>query len=137
MAPTVNAQRPIPAPAGLLPELVEVIGRAATSKLIEAFGGTRLYVPRSIGVHHPIAVKLGMRAAAQLADRFGLTSIDLPNPNLRRQRALDAARSGTMTRAQVALAFGYTERGVYKMLAKAGIEMPEDQADERQRRLFG
>ncbi len=45
-------------------DLAEVIGEAATTKLIESLGGTRIYVPRSIGPHHPITQAIGPKAAA-------------------------------------------------------------------------
>lgn len=100
-------------------ELAEVIGEAAVTKLIEALGGTRTFVPRKIGVHHPIGVAIGAKAAALLAERFAGTSLDLPKAHYRRQRALETAlnRPEGMTVKDVALSFDYTERMIYKMLA--------------------
>lgn len=98
-------------------ELEQVIGRVAVTRLIEKFGGTRVYVPRTMTVHHDLAEALGMKAAAMLSREYPLEWIELPKPHRRRKRALDAALSGEMTVREVALSFDYTERMIYKMLA--------------------
>lgn len=112
-------------------DLAEILGQAATTRLIEALGGTRVYVPRTIGVHHPIAQAIGVKAAALLAESHGTMWLDLPKPHLRRARALEAALSGAMLIKEVALSFDYTERMIYKMLAdhRAAQGAKDDQPD--------
>lgn len=116
----MNASRPIAASRDLQEELAEVIGQANVDKLIEHFGGTRTYVPRTVGTHAPLAVVLGLRAALRLCEFFHGRALDLPKAHLRRQRALETAleRPEGMTIKDVALAFDYTERQIYKMLAE-------------------
>ncbi|MEO6217738.1 MAG: hypothetical protein ABIO86_17045 [Sphingomonas sp.] len=118
----MNGQRRAYATGAVQDDLADVIGQAATTRLIEALGGTRIYVPRTCGVHHPITVAIGVKAAAMLVQTYTSMWLDLPKPHLRRARALEAAlaaRNGDseMTIAEVALSFDYTERWIYQMLA--------------------
>lgn len=103
-----------------LDEIAQVIGQEAVDLLIERMGGTKTYIPRTIGVHSPIAVIIGSRRAAKLAEFFHMRWLDLPKAHLRRQRALETALDlpDGMTLKDVALAFDYTERGLYKILER-------------------
>ena len=57
-------------------ELTALIGRGQTEKLVRAFGGTRLYVPRA---RHPdLEPLIGERAHARLVARFGGERIEVP-----------------------------------------------------------
>ncbi|AJP73151.1 hypothetical protein [Sphingomonas hengshuiensis] len=117
-------------------QLAADIGWAATEKLIEMLGGTRIFVPRAIGVHHPIAVAIGAKAASLLAAKHAGATFDLPKAHYRRERALQTAlnRPEGMTIADVAIAFDYTERWIYKMLEQHAAQQ---EAEDLQGRLFG
>lgn len=113
----MNAYSPIGPSGALVDELGQVIGPAAVTRLCEALGGTKIYVPRMIGHNHPIAAAIGIKAAALLAEHYYGTQIDLPKAHARRARVLELARSGQMTIAEAARACDYTERRVYQLLA--------------------
>ena len=69
----MNATRRRNPVAGVLPpklaELVDEIGFPATLKLVEKWGGIRLYVPLedNLSAEHPIAKEIGFEVARKLA----------------------------------------------------------------------
>ncbi len=110
-------------------DIAAVIGARNLTRLCEAFGGTKIYVPRLIAASHPISHTIGHKDASVFADNFHGIVIDLPKAHVRRQRVLELARSGTMTVAEAARACDYTERRVYQLLAA-------DRQDDGQLDLF-
>lgn len=59
-----------------LADLIELIGREETVRLIEAYGGGRLYVPRA---RHPdLDPLLGSSAHARLVSRYGGERLEIP-----------------------------------------------------------
>lgn len=98
-----------------LADLAEAIGDELATKLADAFGGTRQYVPRNIGEHHPLAAVLGIEGAARLAAWAGGGSIDVPKRNQRKHEALSLLSKGALTIAQIAVQTSYTERHVYRL----------------------
>ncbi|MCW3835994.1 hypothetical protein ACFQ1E_08080 [Sphingomonas canadensis] len=117
----MNVHRPANERRELLDEIAAVIGQANVDKLIERLGGSKVYVPKLMPANHEIAVVIGLRAATRLSEYFHLRYLDLPKAHARRQRALDAALNPPdgMTLAQIALAYDYTERHLYRMIAAA------------------
>ncbi|MDF7776892.1 hypothetical protein P1X14_16665 [Sphingomonas sp. AOB5] len=132
----MNFARPNTERRQLLDEIAQVIGQEAVDLLISRLGGSCTYIPRSLGVHSPIAVIIGAKRAAKLAEFFHGRVLDLPKAHHRRQRALETALDlpDGMTLKDVALSFDYTERGLYKMLEKHKKELAENR---RQHELFG
>ena len=120
-----------------LRELVDLIGLAATLKLVEHFGGLiSLYVPREIEAHHPIAVALGITAARKLSSHYGtdcLRNIPRCVNGLRRIRDAEirARRESGESAAKLALAFGLTERQIWTILAEE-----RNAGDDKQAALF-
>ncbi|HJW81968.1 MAG TPA: Mor transcription activator family protein [Acidiferrobacterales bacterium] len=119
-----------------LRDVVELIGLAATLKLVEHFGGLiALYVPRDIEPEHPIAVAIGITAARKLAAHYGtdcLRNIPRCVAGLRRIRDAEIHRRHKIeSAARLALAFGLTERQIWMILAeiRAGT-------DDKQSALF-
>ncbi|MBM3929089.1 MAG: hypothetical protein FJ335_11635, partial [Sphingomonadales bacterium] len=72
-------------------ELGQLIGQPLVVKLCEALGGAKIYIPRQIGPSHPIAVAIGVKAAAIVADHYYGTQIDLPKAHARRARMIELA----------------------------------------------
>lgn len=74
----------------ILQDLVELIGLPLTMKLVEAHGGTRLFVPkRDVAEDHPLARLLGSEAAQKLIEAYGGEEhFDIPFG----ERALKAVR---------------------------------------------
>lgn len=115
-----------PARSSVFQEVASAIGRESARKLIEAFGGTALFVPKTIGPKHPIAKAIGAEAAKLLSTYFHGTELALPVSRIRREQV--KSLGGELTRQQIALKTGYSERQVYRILG--------NQADPSQGDLF-
>ncbi|MFO1417663.1 MAG: hypothetical protein U1E83_03235, partial [Methylotetracoccus sp.] len=50
--------------------IAQVIGPELTDRMMQAYGGCRLYVPSQPDKTHPIARVIGIEAARLMADRF-------------------------------------------------------------------
>ncbi|MFN7400338.1 MAG: hypothetical protein ACK5SX_15075 [Sandaracinobacter sp.] len=111
-------------------DLAPVVGAEAARELMTALAGRMMYVPRTVGPHHPIAVAIGPEKAAIFCEYFFGQRIDFPVAPAKRRRILDLA-SGGMSIPQIATQLLVSERFVYKVLAEAR------EADTRQHRLFG
>ncbi len=96
-------------------ELVGAIGERAATMLAQRFGGTSLYVPRTIGEHHPIAVAVGGAAAAALSSWAGGSAVSIPKQTELRARVI-ALRRRALTIVQIARETNYSERHVYRLL---------------------
>lgn len=97
------------------PELQDLIGETAFVRLAEAFGGTRLYVPQSMGPDHAIVAAIGA-AAAVLAERMAPDVIHVPlarEARARHYRGVDG-----LSNDRIALALGMTESGIRKLFQR-------------------
>ncbi len=117
----------------ILQEIAELIGLPATLKLVKAYGGTRLYVPKRFDPDHPIVKLIGHELAARLFERFGgQDQFDVPKAMIAVKAARDATiraqRRDGYTHARLAVLHGITERQVRNILG------PE--VDDRQIGLF-
>lgn len=135
----MNAARKTNPAAELLPpklaELVEEIGFPATLKLVEKWGGIRLYVPLEgrLSSEHPIAKELGLDVALKLA-RTHSEWLEVP----RAARYLRGVRDKIIREAydetsitRLARRFGMTRRNVFYIV---GRDAPDESA---QQDLFG
>jgi hypothetical protein len=115
----MNAQTP--SSSSVYREIASAIGAVSARRLIEALGGQRLYIPAAIDADHEIAKAIGTEPAESLASFFHGTWMSLPMPRSiigpRAVREL-AQREPELTRAQIALRTGYTERQVYRILGE-------------------
>lgn len=109
-------------------EVASAIGAESARQLIEAFGGTRIFVPRQIGLDHEIAKAIGRDAAERMASLFHGATLTLPISSRRRRRVLELQAQGK-TRQEIARQSGYHERQVYRILG--------EEKDARQGDLFG
>jgi hypothetical protein len=121
-------------PASLL-QIVALIGLEAALKLVKAYGGVRLYVPKKIDADHPLVELIGYPAARALAAEFGgQPHFDIPKCEaaLReaRNRQIRQDRAMGHSIRELALKYRLTERGIEKILG-AGLLR-----DERQAELF-
>jgi hypothetical protein len=55
----------------VLREFIDVASLRATLLIVEAYGGTRLQVPKELDADHPLARLVGLQEARQIARRFG------------------------------------------------------------------
>lgn len=118
-----------------LREVVDLIGLAATLKLVEHFGGrTQLYVPREIEPDHPIVQAIGITAARKLATVYGADTLrNIPRcaEGLRRIRNTEIRARRGESAATLALAYGLTERQIWTIRTE-----DDEGADARQAALF-
>ena len=116
MQPRANADELPP----MLADLATTIGTAATLKLLDRFGGTRLYVPGRVGDEHPLVFAIGKEAADKLVAVYGRERIDVPRASEMWRASRDADirdryRAGE-TAAELARYYQVTERTIYRIL---------------------
>lgn len=102
-----------------LAELASAIGEPLALALSQRFGGTRLYVPRTISDGHPICVALGREGAKRLAAYAGGGELSVPKQAARRARVIALHSLGALTMSQIALETAYSERHVYRLVRDA------------------
>lgn len=104
-----------------LAQIAEVIGVAATMKLVDALGGTEIYVPRNPSSKHALSRVLRATDAELLAAEFSGQRLHIPRLAGRALASRDAAirldRQSGMTTIQLALKYGISERQVRRSLA--------------------
>lgn len=125
-----------------LEELVKTLGLPAALRLVERFGGTRVYLPRPerLTLEHPVVDVVGLEAARELCQLWPQERpwIPLAAKFLRdeRDRAL-IADSATRTMPQLARKYETTERHVYRILLRRGeLHSLEAAAPPAQKQLF-
>ena len=109
-------------------EIVRVIGLPAAVKLVEQFGGTRVYLPHPSRVKPdtPVAQMLGVEAAVRLASEWPQCEIAIPSSaTLRheRDRAIRAEPDNVSIR-ELAKKYDLTERQIYNIRATADPDEP-------------
>lgn len=119
----------------VLRELAAQLGVAPITRLVEAHGGTRIYVPHAVDEEHRLVAVLGLAPARALCAALGGDYLDVPRclraaKHLRDQALIRDARAG-MTQRELALKYGMTERNVRLLWRAAGLEV-----DDRQAELF-
>jgi len=101
--------------------LIALIGDEATGRLIEAWRGEKLYIPRHVSRRHPMAQEIGLDAARLLCAVYGGRSILLPTGYRRRldkrNRAIVEARRAGATVENLRRAHGLSRRTIFYILA--------------------
>lgn len=115
----------------LTAELSALLGDGDFLRLVERFGGTRLYVPAS-GAETLLARAVGHEAAATLAKRYAGSSIRVP---LAREKRARQYRAENRSNAYIARRLGITETGVDKLFSRMS-DRPLKGHDPRQADLF-
>lgn len=101
-----------------LDQLIELLGETIALNLVDALGGTRVFIPQNPDAQSPLAVKLGLDTARKLAEVLGGERVELPKPAARRARILELRQAG-LTVDTIALELGCTRRRVFQVLAEA------------------
>jgi hypothetical protein len=106
-------------PTSLYGQVVKLIGAVAADKLIEHFGGRRLYIPLKPAPRDQIPRSIGMRAAMVMARAFGSERILVPATcnQARRRARIFKMRANQISISHIARELRCTERYVYKVLA--------------------
>ena len=107
-----------------LDPIVRLIGPGQALRLVEAYGGTRVFVPRAehLGEAHPLARLLGLADALAVARAVGAALLKVPTC----KAVFEEVRSAQMayrhahgeTAAALAREFQMTEDSVYRLLAR-------------------
>jgi len=108
------AQNPPPAE---LHDLVRSIGAGAVLALIEADGGSRVFVPKQPDQATPLSRAIGLDAARVLAAEWGGDYLSVP---LARAWRVRVYRAEGATQRAIARRLGITEGQVWKLLRDAG-----------------
>jgi len=95
--------------------LLNLLGEAGFIALVEAFGGTRLYVPTTIAQDDEIAQAIGIDAAHKLSRRYAPSTLRVP---LARELRARHYRANGLSNARIARKLGVTEPSVNKMFAR-------------------
>lgn len=103
-------------------DLLEYIPLGAVLKIVEAYGGTCLYVPAFPVPDNGIGKLIGLEAAQSLASYAGSSRIAIPTLDkvrvvVRRVAVLDSLAGGASLK-ETARAFGITTRSVSYIRAK-------------------
>lgn len=119
---------------GVLQDIAGMIGLPGTLKLVEKYGGTRLYVPQKLDAEHDLSRLIGLDHATMLAETYGGEDhFDIPRAVAATRAVRDAHiradRADGITHSQLALRYGLTERQIRNILGNE----PED---DRQVGLF-
>ncbi|RFC63621.1 hypothetical protein DYI37_11490 [Fulvimarina endophytica] len=116
-------------------DLRELLGDEDFLKLVENFGGDRLYVPQSV-TETKVSNALGEEAAAKLAKRYGGDYPRIPLARAFRARHYRSALG--LTNPEVADRLGMTVSGVEKLFSRHPAKRaPRPRAvDARQADLF-
>jgi hypothetical protein len=112
--------------------LSELIGLANAMKLVEAYGGVMLYVPRTVAEGHKLSALIGLEAAQKLAQAYPGEKITIPlsvTGDHAKQAAVRRARirelkEGGLSHTQIARELRTTDRTVRKVL---GAEVDDRQ----------
>lgn len=117
-----------------LAELVRLIGLASTLKLVERFGGIRLYVPleQHLRDSHPIARAIGVDAARTLARDRATETLEIPLAKDYLRRVRDRVMAGqyeTKSATELAREYGMTRRNVFYRLGAANDDSQGDLFD--------
>lgn len=115
-----------PPPPAELSQFTDAIGAEALLRLIEAYGGTRLYIPQEPTEDTLLAQVVGLRAARSLAKSLGWGTLKVP---LARNWRVRLYRHRGDSYAAIARRLGMTESTVGKILQAAN-------ATQRQLSLF-
>lgn len=124
----------------VLEKLVNGIGFPATLKVVERWGGTRLYVPKAenIGEEHELAKAIGIAAAHKLArahaaDEKADDWLEVPRAAVYLRRVRDQiireSYQGTSV-TRLARKFGMTRRNVFYIVSR------DEPAEDIQADLF-
>lgn len=117
---------------GILLEISELIGMAATLKLVAKYGGVRLYVPKTLRSDHDLVATIGRELAEYMEERFGGEVLEIPKAllaNVALRNVTIKQEYESLSQRQLALKYHLTERQVRNILCG-------DRNDDNQMGLF-
>lgn len=122
----------LPPPTSDLRKFVALCGsREAALALIEARGGTQLYVPHN-GDRSELSAAIGAELVDRLTSQMGGNYMRIP---LARAWRCQILRARGMSYSEIARVVGMTESGVYRSLQLAGITGSVEPSPDSPRQL--
>lgn len=119
----------------VLQQFVQLIGLSATMKLVEKFGGRRLYVPINAHPEHGLAKLIGFDKLVKLSLVYGAQDhFDIPRAHRALRHLRDAkirSEYGPKSASILAGEHGLTERQIFNIVGGS------DSPDDGQSALFG
>jgi len=115
---------------GILLEISELIGMAATLKLVAKYGGVRLYVPKTLRPDHDLVEIIGRELAEEIKQRFGGEVLEIPKATLANAALRNISirqEYEFLSQRQLALKYNTTERNIRRILS--GCEQDDNQMD--------
>ena len=109
--------------SSMLEHLIGLIGSDGATRLVAAFGGTRIYIPQSPAPEDTLSEAIGYQSARALAHIYAGDRIEVPNPPPRRVRILELRANGLSIDA-IARSLGCTRRRVFQVMAEARAVPP-------------
>lgn len=103
--------------------LTELIGKSAYLALVEHYGGTRLFVPKT-PERSVLSDAIGDEAAAKLAQAYAAEYIKVP---LDRELRARHYKNDGLSNAAIARRLGITESGVERLFKRIRASAPSDQ----------
>ena len=105
---------------GIYQDMAQTIGDDATAKLVEQYGGTRLYIPYKLNPEHPLCQLLGHETSQQLSSEYGGMTVEIPRAimlQIRKRNELIMADSAAgMSQSKLARKYRLTERTIRKII---------------------
>lgn len=105
----------------VIQDLEQIIGLPSALKLVEAYGGVRLYVPKHVDETHSLSKLIGHSQAEKLVQVYAGDWIVMPRCEVilrkKRNAELFKMRAQGASARDLALAFALTERYVWSLLA--------------------
>lgn len=101
---------------GVFQELKLLIGEEHAAKLVEQYGGTRLYIPITLKPGHSLCQLLGEKVAHQLAVELGGLRAEIPraviSQIMQRNKLILADRANGLSLRDLARKYHLTERHI-------------------------
>lgn len=106
-------------------KLVQLIGEDQAAALSALYGGGRMYVPRFVGAHHPIAQAVGVKAAAVVVAEFGGGHVEIPM-SLGKRAQVAQLLAGGLSVPEICRRVGVSRRHVFYVKAELRDDAPAD-----------
>lgn len=121
MAPDSTDQEVLDLLPDELRQIAEEIGVDAALKLVGAWGGVCLYIPKVMAPDHALARLIGMAAAGKLSKLYQGERIEIPRAVGWRRALRDVLiyqQSKTQSQSQLAISHGLTVRSIRSALSR-------------------
>ncbi|MDT8428511.1 MAG: Mor transcription activator family protein [Pseudomonadales bacterium] len=103
-------------------EIADVIGISHALRIVQAYAGTRVYIPDQVGTDHHLAELLPRDALDKLSAHYARESVVIPvcakAVRSARDKEISRQQAAGMSVAALARRYALTERQIYSILAR-------------------